>query len=106
MGKFIQIYYIFQFVMEILTFEIFNLFSFIRQRDHHLYLSPEREIMANQLVPFIQDEKKWTEHYMAQARKQIAATRVPQLKEFDNLKLYNLNLSVLLQNYLLKLNLS
>ena len=38
--------------------------------------------MANQLVPFIQDEKKWTEHYMAQARKQIAATRVPQLKEF------------------------
>ena len=38
--------------------------------------------MANQLVPFIEDEKKWTEHYMAQARKQIAATRVPQLKEF------------------------
>ena len=38
--------------------------------------------MANQLVPFIQDEKKWTEHYMAQARKQIAATQVPQLKEF------------------------
>ena len=38
--------------------------------------------MANRLVPFIQDEKKWTEHYMAQARKQIAATRVPQLKEF------------------------
>ena len=39
--------------------------------------------MANQLVPFIQDEKKWTEHYMAQARKQIAAAvRVPQLKEF------------------------
>ena len=29
--------------------------------------------MANRLVPFIQDEKKWTEHYMAQARKQIAA---------------------------------
>ena len=58
-------------------------FSFIRQRNHHLYLSPEREIMANQLVPFIQDEKKWTEHYMAQARKQIAAAaRVPQLKEF------------------------
>ena len=58
-------------------------FSFIRQRDHHLYLSPEREIMANRLVPFIQDEKKWTEHYMAQARKQIAAAaRVPQLKEF------------------------
>ena len=27
--------------------------------------------MANRLVPFIQDEKKWTEHYMAQARKQI-----------------------------------
>ena len=25
MGKFIQVYYIFQFVMEILTFEIFNL---------------------------------------------------------------------------------
>ena len=38
--------------------------------------------MANRLVPFIQDEKKWTEHYMAQARKQIAATQVPQLKEF------------------------
>ena len=39
--------------------------------------------MANQLVPFIQNEKRWTEHYMAQARKQIAATaRVPQLKEF------------------------
>ena len=38
--------------------------------------------MANRLVPFIQDEKKWTEHYMTQARKQIAATRVPQLKEF------------------------
>ena len=39
--------------------------------------------MANRLVPFIQDEKKWTEHYMAQARKQIAAAaRVPQLKEF------------------------
>ena len=38
--------------------------------------------MTNRLVPFIQDEKKWTEHYMAQARKQIAATRVPQLKEF------------------------
>ena len=38
--------------------------------------------MANRLVPFIQDEKKWTEHYMAQARKQIAAAaRVPQLKE-------------------------
>ena len=30
--------------------------------------------MANQLVSFIQDEKKWTEHYMAQARKQTAAT--------------------------------
>ena len=44
-------------------------FSFIRQRDHHLYLSPEREIMANRLVPFIQDEKKWTEHYMAQVKK-------------------------------------
>ena len=27
MGKFIQVYYIFQFVMEILTFEIFNLFN-------------------------------------------------------------------------------
>ena len=26
MGKLIQVYYIFQFVMEILTFEIFNLF--------------------------------------------------------------------------------
>ena len=38
--------------------------------------------MANQLVPFIQDEKKWTEHYMAQARKQIAARAPPQLKEF------------------------
>ena len=39
--------------------------------------------MANRLVPFIQDEKKWTEHYIAQARKQIAAAaRVPQLKEF------------------------
>ena len=37
--------------------------------------------MANRLVPFIQDEKKWTEHYMAQERKQIA-TRVPQPKEF------------------------
>ena len=37
--------------------------------------------MANRLVPFIQDERKWTEHYMAQARKQIA-TEVPQLKEF------------------------
>ena len=81
-------------------------FSFIRQRDHHLYLSPEGEIMANRLVPFIQDEKKWTEHYMAQARKQIAATQVPQLKEFVQLKFYNLNLSVLLQNYLLQLNLS
>ena len=32
-------------------------------------------------MPFIQDEKKWTEHHMAQARKQIT-TRVPQLKEF------------------------
>ena len=42
---------------------------FFRQRDHHLYHPPEREIMANQLVPFIQDEKKWTEHYVAQARK-------------------------------------
>ena len=38
--------------------------------------------MANRLVLFIQDEKKWTEHYMAQARKQIAAAQVPQLKEF------------------------
>ena len=37
--------------------------------------------MANQLLSFIQDEKNWTEHYMAQARNQIA-TRVPQLKEF------------------------
>ena len=36
--------------------------------------------MANQLVPFVQDEKKWTEHYMAQARKQIA-TQFLQLKE-------------------------
>ena len=26
MDKFVQVYYIFQFVMEILTFEIFNLF--------------------------------------------------------------------------------
>ena len=39
--------------------------------------------MTSRLVPFIQDEKKWTEHYMAQARKQIAAAaQVPQLKEF------------------------
>ena len=38
--------------------------------------------MANRLVAFIQDEKKWTEHYMAQARKQVTATRVSQLKEF------------------------
>ena len=27
--------------------------------------------MANQLVPYIQDEQKWIKHYMAQARKQI-----------------------------------
>ena len=26
--------------------------------------------MANQLVPYIQDEQKWIKHYMAQARKQ------------------------------------
>ena len=37
--------------------------------------------MANQLVSFIQDEKKWIEHYVAQAKKQIA-TQVPQLKEY------------------------
>ena len=27
--------------------------------------------MANQLVPYIQDEQKWIKHYMAQVRKQI-----------------------------------
>ena len=27
--------------------------------------------MANRLVPYTQDEKKWTSHYMAQAMKQI-----------------------------------
>ena len=42
--------------------------------------------MANRLVPFIQDEKKWIEHYMAQTRKQIAI-QVPQLKKFVQPKL-------------------
>ena len=27
--------------------------------------------MANQLVPYIQDEQKWIKHYLAQAQKQI-----------------------------------
>ena len=27
--------------------------------------------MANHLVPYIQDEQKWTSHYMTQAMKQI-----------------------------------
>ena len=62
--------------------------------------------MANRLVPFVQDEKKWTEHYMAQARKQITATQVPQLKEFVQPEIVQPKLISLLQNYLLKLNLS
>ena len=60
--------------------------------------------MANRLVPFVQDEKKWTEHYMAQARKQIA-TQAPQVKEFVQPEIVQPKL-IILQNYLLKLNLS
>ena len=36
-----------------------------------MYISLSKEIMANRLVPYIQDEQKWIKYYMAQARKQI-----------------------------------
>ena len=38
--------------------------------------------MAVQLVPYTQDEKKWTDHYLAQAMKQMRPTELTkQLKE-------------------------
>ena len=38
--------------------------------------------MAVQLVPYMQDEKKWTDHYLAQAMKQIKPVELTkQLKE-------------------------
>ena len=38
--------------------------------------------MANHLVPYTQDEQKWTSHYMAQAMKQIKPKEMTkQLKE-------------------------
>ena len=35
--------------------------------------------MANQLVPYIQDEQKWIKHYMAQAQKQIKPKEMMRL---------------------------
>ena len=35
--------------------------------------------MANQLVPYIQDEQKWIKHCMAQARKQIKPKEMMKL---------------------------
>ena len=35
--------------------------------------------MANQLVPYIQDEQKWIKHYMAQAQKQIKPKEMMKL---------------------------
>lgn len=37
-----------------------------------MYISYQKAIsMSNILVPYVQDEKKWIEHYVAQARKQL-----------------------------------
>ena len=35
--------------------------------------------MANQLVPYIQDEQKWIKHYVAQVRKQIKPKEMMKL---------------------------
>ena len=37
--------------------------------------------MANRLVQYIQDEQKWSKHYMAQARKQIKPKEMKVIKE-------------------------
>ena len=44
-----------------------------------MYVSLQKEIMANQLVPYIQDEEKWIKHYTAQAQKQIKRKEMMKL---------------------------
>ena len=44
--------------------------SFLK-KDNNLHISLQEKFMANCLVPYSQDEQKWTSHYMAQAMKQI-----------------------------------
>ena len=44
-----------------------------------MYISLQKEIMANRLVPYIQDEQKWIKHYMAQALKQIKLKEMMKL---------------------------
>ena len=45
--------------------------------------------MANRLIPYSQDEEKWTSHYMAQAMRQIKPKEMTKpLKEKDGAAIY------------------